>query len=276
MTMRTIRIMRAKGMLAFSVTVALLAVCVLPAAAAGKPAPVPAPPEAARAPDAPAPPEAPPLVYVSEEGERIFLPPFGRHGAFLGVATVDLTPELCEHFGVEAKGAVMVSKVVADSPAEKAGVKVGDILLGVDGKPVRKGLELLSRIARRKEGEAVSLDLWRDERKLQLQATLAKRTGPSIRAAFLPGHEHSYDIKISDDDDDDEGGEVEDVIIRTPRVIHIEKLLEDLQGEGGDANVWVERLRTAEGARQEQLQKRIEELEEKLQALEEKMNKSKR
>lgn len=263
----------AKGVLGLTIAVAVLSVGGWAVAAAGVPAPPPGPPEAAGVPGPPPAPEAPPLVYVSEEGERIFLPPFGKHGAFLGVATVDLTPELCEHFGLDAKGAVMVSKVVDDSPAEKAGVQVGDILLSVDGKPVKRGLGLISKIASRKEGEAVTLELWRDGRRVSVEATLAGRSA-SVRSAFLPGGERSYDIKIFDDRDDGDDGDEEEIIVRTPRVIHIKKLLEDLDAEGGEGNVWVERLREVESERQQQLQKRIEELEKKLQALEEKMNKS--
>ena len=49
-------------------------------------------------------------------------------GKVLGVGLTDLTPELREHFGVGGDAGVMISRVVEDSPAAKAGLRVGDII----------------------------------------------------------------------------------------------------------------------------------------------------
>jgi S1-C subfamily serine protease len=65
---------------------------------------------------------------------------------YLGVGLTDLTPELRAHFGVPQEAGVMVSKVDAGSPAEKAGLKVGDVVTAIDGKPVATSFDVRLRI----------------------------------------------------------------------------------------------------------------------------------
>src|SRR5215475_13923485 len=67
--------------------------------------------------------------------------PMVRRG-YLGTALMDLTPELRTHFGVPEEAGVMVSRVESGSPAEKAGLKVGDILTRVDGAAVKSSWDV--------------------------------------------------------------------------------------------------------------------------------------
>lgn len=70
---------------------------------------------------------------------------------------------------------VTISNVQANSPAEKAGLKVGDTLVSVDGKNVKNGDELVSEIASRKPGSKVSIGYVRDGKKDQTSVTVADR-----------------------------------------------------------------------------------------------------
>lgn len=98
----------------------------------------------------------------------------GGSGTFLGVQLTDLTDELRAHFGVPEGQGVMVSKVVDDSPAARAGVEAGDILTAVDGEMVKGAGSLSHLIGARDEGETVALELYRDGRVETLSPTLAK------------------------------------------------------------------------------------------------------
>jgi hypothetical protein len=104
---------------------------------------------------------------------------------YLGVGLTDLTPELRSHFGVPQEAGVMVSKVDPGSPADKGGVKVGDILTGIDGKPVASSFDLRLRIRGAEEGAATSLEVWRGGKVQTLTANLEKRDRPEVDLAPL-------------------------------------------------------------------------------------------
>ena len=108
----------------------------------------------------------------------------GRSGAFLGVGLTDLTPELRSHFGVPDDAGVMVSRVVEDSPAQQAGIEVGDIIALVDSNEVGSARALSRAIGSREEGDTVTLEIWRDGAAQRLSATLEEREG--TRMAVMP------------------------------------------------------------------------------------------
>jgi serine protease Do len=94
---------------------------------------------------------------------------------WLGVGIQDLTPELSEYYGLETKKGVLVTQVFEGDPADKAGIKVNDIILSVDGKSVSTGRELSTTIANTEVGHKTKVDLVRDGKKKTLMVTLAKR-----------------------------------------------------------------------------------------------------
>ena len=115
-------------------------------------------------------------------------------GGYLGVLLAELTPELRLHFGVDESAGVMVSKVVDDSPAARAGLQVGDIVSAIDGKPVAHGNELAHAIRMKKDGESVLMEVWRDRSLMNLTAVVEERKGS----------EHGMDWKFVVDCDGDE------------------------------------------------------------------------
>lgn len=121
------------------------------------------------------------VVVVRGGHDRPFLVTgVGGHGAYLGVQMLALTPELREHFGVPREVGVMISRISEDSPAEQAGVEVGDIVTAVDGESVDSPGALARRIAGREEGETVRLEVSREGEALTIEATLEKRARPVV------------------------------------------------------------------------------------------------
>jgi serine protease Do len=86
----------------------------------------------------------------------------------IGVGVTPLTKQLADHFGV-ANG-VMINNVREDSPAARAGLRAGDIIVEVDGKEVKGDFDLIRAISEKKEGD-VSLTIVRDGNRQSVTVT---------------------------------------------------------------------------------------------------------
>jgi serine protease Do/serine protease DegQ len=80
----------------------------------------------------------------------------------IGVQIQDLTPDLAEEFGVEHDGGALVAQVMPDSPAARAELSAGDVIIAVNGKAVRSGSDLRNIIGLLRVGSQVRLRLIRD------------------------------------------------------------------------------------------------------------------
>jgi hypothetical protein len=114
--------------------------------------------------------------FIELHGEHggPFVMHLGKQG-YLGVDLTALTPELLAHFGVAGEHGVLVSRVEEGSPAEAAGLLVGDILTGIDGEEVTSASRLAHRVREREEGDVASIEYWRDGKVSTASATIAKR-----------------------------------------------------------------------------------------------------
>ena len=90
----------------------------------------------------------------------------------LGVTAQDLTPELAKAFGIQATQGTVVAQVAADSPAEKAGLKAGDVITDVNGKPVRNSADVRNIIGLLRVGEEVEMNVLRAGKTSSLTATI--------------------------------------------------------------------------------------------------------
>lgn len=101
----------------------------------------------------------------------------GGKRAHLGVSLIDLTPELREHYGAEKSAGILVGAVESGSPAEKAGLRVGDVILSVDGKDVDSTWDLRSALREKKEGDSVRIEVLRGRNRQTLVASVVEREG---------------------------------------------------------------------------------------------------
>jgi serine protease Do len=99
----------------------------------------------------------------------------------LGVFGQSLSADLAAGFGLEQARGALVSEVQPDSPAARAGVRRGDVVLSIDGTPVADYNALRNRIASTQPGATVTLRVLRDGREQQLRVTLAEREVESAR-----------------------------------------------------------------------------------------------
>jgi len=112
--------------------------------------------------------------------------------AWLGVSIQQVTPDLAKTLGLSEPRGALVADVLADSPAEKAGVKQGDVIVEFDGKSVKSSTDLPRIVAGTAVGKGVAVKLLRDGKETTVRATLgvlddqrlasARRNGGSARA----------------------------------------------------------------------------------------------
>jgi serine protease DegQ len=103
---------------------------------------------------------------------------------WIGVEVQDITPELAESFKLGQTRGVLIANVVRGGPAEQAGVKPGDVLLEVQGKPVPDSSAMLNTVADTRPGEVATLVLLRNGDKLSLKLTVGRR--PVVRNRRTP------------------------------------------------------------------------------------------
>ncbi len=104
--------------------------------------------------------------------------------AFMGVRTEDLDPPALRSMGLQA--GIRLIEVTADFPAERAGLRTGDVIFELDGKPVDTSETLVSYLANRKPGDAVSTKVVRGPDKLNVSVTLTKRPPDVPSGVTLP------------------------------------------------------------------------------------------
>ena len=98
---------------------------------------------------------------------------------WIGVEAQEISPELAESFGLPDTEGAMIAGVVRGSPADAAGIRPGDVLLAVDGKPVRDPQAMLDLIAALKPDDRVTFKLRRDKGIVEPQVRIGKR--PALR-----------------------------------------------------------------------------------------------
>lgn len=91
---------------------------------------------------------------------------------YLGVLIGDLDEEKAELLGLKEQGGALITKVGDESPAQKAGLEVGDVVVGVNGQRIDTSAKLRLIVSGQKPGSTVSLDVLRDGQKRTLQAVL--------------------------------------------------------------------------------------------------------
>jgi serine protease Do len=105
--------------------------------------------------------------------------------ARLGVAVQEVNQSLADSFGLERPEGALVANVEKGSAAERAGLKAGDVIRGANGRPIVASGDLPAIVGLSSPGDRLTLDVWRQGRKLQLTAELS-RTSDKVAAAATP------------------------------------------------------------------------------------------
>src|SRR5205809_398810 len=101
----------------------------------------------------------------------------------LGVTIQGVTQELADSFGLKKAQGALVSAVEPKSPADKAGIKTGDIILAVDGRAIENSVDLPRAIGESRPRTAVTLKAWRQGETQELRASLGEAPAEKVARA---------------------------------------------------------------------------------------------
>jgi len=105
---------------------------------------------------------------------------------WLGIAIQDVTDELAGTFGVREREGVLVAEVINGGPAEAAGVRQGDVIVELNGAPIKEVPELQRRVAAVAPGQPVKLKVIRDRKPVTLAVTVSEMPGDEPVLAGAP------------------------------------------------------------------------------------------
>jgi serine protease Do len=138
----------------------------------------------------------------------------------LGLAFQAVTPEIADAVGLSLPHGAMVTDIMPGSSAAKAGIRSGDIIVGVDGVEIVRAEELPRNVARHAPGSTIPIQLLRGDKKLSVKATLDKLEEEGQRAARKTPKSQvakSKDTTLGIEIEDAEGGGVRVVTLTKPQ-----------------------------------------------------------
>jgi len=100
---------------------------------------------------------------------------------WIGIEAQDITPELAESFKLKQTNGSLIAGIVSGSPAERAGLKPGDILLEIDGHQVLDSSSMLTLISGLKPNKQAILKISRNQRKMDIPVIIGKRPKPQAQ-----------------------------------------------------------------------------------------------
>ena len=107
--------------------------------------------------------------------------------SYMGIGITDVTPENAKFFHLNDANGALVSQVEPDAPGSRAGLKVGDVITGVSGKPVESAGQLQVMVGEQRPGTKIELQIMRDGKAQTLPVTLESMDKKSESTGTAPG-----------------------------------------------------------------------------------------
>jgi serine protease Do len=123
-----------------------------------------------------------------------------EHG-YMGLGIVDVTPQNARFFHMQQAAGAVVTEVQPDSPSAKAGVKVGDVITGVNGEKVADAGELQANVSGMSPGTEIKLDVMRDGKSTTVPLTLGEynnKNASSSASEPEDGHNGRWGLSLND------------------------------------------------------------------------------
>ncbi|MCI0409237.1 MAG: PDZ domain-containing protein, partial [Acidobacteria bacterium] len=163
----------------------------------------------------------------------IGFPGMGMSRTYLGVRVQGMTEELRAYFKAPRGRGVLVSRVDEDTPAGKAGLRAGDVIIAVDGKGIANRGDIGAALADKEPGDTVAVKIVRDGSEKTLDVEVAERPTPKARhgSLLLPDEDKEFLFDEEDMDDLEELHEHEmDAVPDNSRIqLEIERAIRQAQ-----------------------------------------------
>jgi len=136
----------------------------------------------------------------------------------LGLGFQPVSPDMAKALGLNRPAGAMVTEVEPNSPADRAGIKSGDLITSVDGASIDHAEELPRRVARNAPGTTIKVELLRDKKPMTVNAKLDKladesvKRGPKASDNASPSSEHAAKLGIRVSEVPGTGVRVDDVV----------------------------------------------------------------
>jgi serine protease Do len=108
----------------------------------------------------------------------------------IGVTIQEVSQGLAQSFGLDKPAGALISSVEKDSPADKAGLESGDVILAINGQPVERSSELPPLVANVKPGTKATFDVWRKGKRKQVTVTVGEFKGSKVASASEHGNDN--------------------------------------------------------------------------------------
>mgnify|MGYP002631194450 CR=1 FL=1 len=106
----------------------------------------------------------------------------------LGVTIADVTPEVSVALNIKMNEGAVVTSIVPDSAAEKAGLKVSDVIIAVDNEAINSSRELRNTVGLKRQGQEVKLALYRDGKEMTVNARIGGPEGLAANDSQSPAN----------------------------------------------------------------------------------------
>ncbi|HNT68878.1 MAG TPA: DegQ family serine endoprotease [Syntrophorhabdaceae bacterium] len=117
---------------------------------------------------------------------------------WMGVVIQKVTPEIAKNFGLAESEGALVADVMEGSPAEKAGIKRGDVIVSYNGKKVKDNDQLPRLVGATEIGKKVQVGLIREGKQVEVEIVIAELQEEGLRASKKPEVEKDFGLVVQD------------------------------------------------------------------------------
>jgi serine protease Do len=116
----------------------------------------------------------------------------------VGIGLQDLTEELVQSFNLKEKEGALISQVYEGSPAEKAGLKVGDVVIDIDGVTIKSSQDVVREVLRKRVGQKIQVVVLRDDKRVAVPVVTEQMPSePTEEKAAQPERKEWFGLRVS-------------------------------------------------------------------------------